>query len=224
MVYIESAFLGDEKASRNVTKVLNDKIVGSTIDVPVDDALIPAFAVTEKAEVTDADTKKIRTTAEQMCGGGSDQNCVKVRVAELTQSALAEKQQQAVSSANVVQGRRLTVNILTDEGKRKQLIVPDGQKFTLNGMSPTDPRKANQMFPSFDYFKGQFIEFVSIAALTFAWVFGIVATYAIFSRMGWGYIAWALTFVAFILPGSGYVMIFGYFIVQSFVENYTSMV
>jgi hypothetical protein len=60
--------------------------------------------------------------------------------------------------------------------------------------------------------------------MTFVWVFGIVATYALFARKGWGYIAGVLAFIAFILPGSGYLIIFGYFILESFVNNYTTMV
>jgi len=223
MVYIESAFLGDEKDMRDVSKVLRDKVVGTSIKVPVDNKLIPAFAVTNKGELSKTDERKIRETAERICGG-ADQQCMEAKTDELKQQILMAKTLQSSSGANVVKGRRLTVNIIDGKGKRRRVVVPDGQMFELDGISPMDPKKPPSALPSFDYIKTQSLEFASIAALTFVWVFGIVATYALFARKGWGYIAWVLAFVAFIIPGSGYVIILGYFIMESFVSNYTSMV
>jgi hypothetical protein len=223
MVFIESAYLGDEQGMKNVTKVLMDKIMGSSIKVPVDDKLIPPFEVVEKTELTKGDEKKIREAAEKACGG-PDQACMEVQMGKMRQQALVAKSTLANSSANVVKGRRLTVNVLDDEGNRRRMVIPDGHNFELDGLSPTDPRKPDQAIPSLDYFKGQFLEFSGIAIVTFVWVFGIVATYALFARAGFGYIAGVLAFIAFILPGSGYVMIFLYFILNSFVNNYTTMV
>jgi hypothetical protein len=42
MAYIESAFYGDEKSQRNATKVLGDKVLGTTIDLDVNEKLIPS--------------------------------------------------------------------------------------------------------------------------------------------------------------------------------------
>lgn len=223
MVFIESAFLGDEQGMRNVTKVLNDKIIGSSINVPVNDKLIPPFEVVDKTDLTKEETRTIRAQAEKACGG-PDQSCVEAKMAELSQIALNAKSSASNSSANVIKGRRLTVNVLDDNGKRRRMVVPDGHDFKIDGLSPTDPRKPDQAVPDFNYFKGQFIEFSATAVLTFVWVFGIVATFALFARAGFGYIAWALAGVAFLLPGSGYVMIFLYFVLKSFVDNYTTMV
>jgi hypothetical protein len=223
MVYIESAFLGDEKDMRDVSKVLRDKIVGTTIKVPVDNKLIPPFVVTNKSQLSSEDERKIRESATRICGG-ADQQCMEAKTAELKQQVLLSKSAEASSAANIVKGRRLTVNILDDKGKRRRVVVPDGQLFELEGISPMDPKKPSSALPSFDYIKTQSIEFAGVAAVTFVWVFGIVATYALFARKGWGYIAWALAFVAFIIPGSGYVIILGYFILESFVSNYTTMV
>lgn len=223
MVYIESAFLGDERESRDVSTVLRGKIVGTTIKVPVDNKLIPPFAVTNKTKVTKDDERKIREAATRVCGG-PDQQCLEAKTAEMKQQILIAKNNQAVSSANIVKGRRLTVNVLDEDGNRRRVVVPDGQLFELEGISPMDPKKPSSALPSFDYIKTQSLEFAAVAAITFVWVFGIVATYALFARMGWGYIAWVLAFIAFIIPGSGYVIILGYFILESFVSNYTTMV
>lgn len=223
MVFIESAFLGDEQGMRNVTKVLNDKIVGTSINVPVDDRLIPPFEVVDNTELTREESRTIRAQAVEVCGG-PDQTCVEAKMAELSQIALNAKTSASNSSANTIKGRRLTVNVLDDQGNRRRVVVPDGHDFKIDGLSPTDPRKPDQTVPDFNYFKGQFLEFSAISVVTFVWVFGIVATFALFARAGFGYIAWALAGVAFLVPGSGYVMIFLYFILKSFVDNYTTMV
>jgi hypothetical protein len=223
MVFIESAFLGDEQGMRNVTKVLNDKIIGTSINVPVNDQLIPPFEVVENTKLSTPEERVIRQQAEKACGG-ADQQCVEAKMSELSQIALNAKTTASNSSANVIKGRRLTVNVLDDQGNRRRVVVPDGHDFKIDGLSPLDPRKPDQSVPDFNYFKGQFIEFSATAVITFVWVFGIVATFALFARAGFGYIAWALAGVAFLLPGSGYVMIFLYFILKSFVDNYTTMV
>lgn len=223
MVFIESAFLGDERGMRNVTKVLHDRIVGTSIDVPVDDRLIPPFEVVDNTTLTTAEDRELRAQAERECGG-PDQGCIDVQMGKLRQLALDAKSTKANSSANVIKGRRLTVNVLDDQGKRRRMVIPDGHEFKIDGLSPTDPRKPDQVVPDFVWFKGQFIEFSAVAVVTFVWVFGIVATFALFARAGFGYLAWALAGIAFLIPGSGYVMIFLYFILNSFVNNYTSMV
>ena len=223
MVFIESAYLGDEKDMRNVTDVVLGKITGTSIKVPVDDKLIPPFAVTKKTSTTDAETKKIRKAAEEACGG-PDQSCIAVKEAELTQQMLLAKTTLANSSANVVKGRRLTVTVVDNEGKRRRMVVPDGHEFELSGLSVTDPRKPDVTMPPLSFFKDQLIVFGVVTVSTFVWVFGVAATLALFGRAGWGYGAWAMALVALLVPGSGYVMIIGYFLIQSFVRNYTGMI
>lgn len=223
MVYIESAFLGDEKDARDVSKVLRDKVVGTTIKVPVDNKLIPPFVVTNKAELSKDDERRITESAERQCGG-ADQNCIEVKKSELKQQMLLSKASESASTANIVKGRRLTVNVRDEGGKLKTVVVPEGQVFELEGISGMDPRKPPTTLPSLDSIKSNSLEFATIAVLAFFWVFGVAATYALFTRKGWGYIAAVLAFIAFLIPGSGYIMIFGYFIIESFVDKYTSMV
>jgi hypothetical protein len=223
MVYIESAFLGDEKDARDVSKVLRDKVVGSSIKVPVDNKLIPAFVVTNKTKLEKEDERKIRESAERMCGG-ADQQCMEAKTAELTQQVLITKSSEASSTANIVRGRRLTVTVMDENGKRNRIVVPEGQLFELDGISSLDPRKPQSALPTFDTMKNQIYEFATVVVVTFFWAFSVVATYALFARMGWGYGAWALALVAFMIPGSGYFIILGYFGFQSFVDKYRSMV
>lgn len=222
MVYIESAFLGDEKEARDVSKVLRDKVQGTSIKVPVDNSLIPAFVVTDKAKITEQDNQKIREAAERICGG-ADQQCMEAKTAELNQQVLLSKATQASSAANVVKGRRLTVTVMDANGKRKRIVVPDGQMFELNGISSLDPKKPPSALPSAEYIKNQSLEMAVVAASTLVWVFSVVATYAIFARLGWGYWAWGLALVAFLIPGSGFLIIIGYFVTKSFVDKYTTM-
>jgi hypothetical protein len=121
MAYIESAFYGDEKSQKNTTKVLADKILGTTIDVDVNEQLIPAFEDADKVEITSLEEKKIREQAAQACGG-VDQDCIRKTEATLRQQALAEKQKQSNSAATAIKGRRLTVNIIDENGKIAEII------------------------------------------------------------------------------------------------------
>jgi len=73
MATIESAYYGDEKARRNITKSLNGKVVGTGIDVDVDEKLIPAFEVVDKTELTPDDERKIKDQAMEACANGADQ-------------------------------------------------------------------------------------------------------------------------------------------------------
>ena len=221
MVFIESAFLGDEKGMRNVTKVLSGKVVGAEIKVPVDDKLIPPFEVVDKTELTTTDAQKIRKLAEAACGG-PDQACMEATTARMTQETLVEKSTAANSTANIVRGRRLTVTVVDDKGVRKQMVVPDGQTFELKGVSSSNPRDPPNLIPSLQTIRGNVFEAVGAIILTAIWVFGVLATYTLFSHVYNPYVGGGLAVAAVLLPGSGYAMILVYFIGKSFVDNYTA--
>lgn len=226
MVFIESAFWGDEKSTKNVTQVLKDKTTGNKIKVDkVDDSLIPAFTVAPKGELTPADVKKIREKAEKACGG-ADQDCVKLRTSEFTQEALRAKANDEVTAgaAEIIKGKRLTVNIRDDKGNLIRKVVPENGKFELEGLSATDPRKAGEMMPSSDSIQKTFITLTGVSISTFIWVFGVVATYTLFSQLGWKNGAMILTFIALIIPNSGYFFIIGYFVARTFVDTYVQLV
>jgi hypothetical protein len=60
------------------------------------------------------------------------------------------------TSAAAVKGRRLTVNLIDENGKRRRIIIPDGQKFKLDNISVNDPKKGPLQAPSMEYFQNQF--------------------------------------------------------------------
>lgn len=223
MVFIESAYLGDEKGMRNVTKVLNDKVVGAEINVPVDDKLIPAFEVVDKTSLTTTDEQKIRKMAEEACGG-PDQACLEATTARLTQEALVEKSTQANSTANIVRGRRLTVTVVDEKGARKRIVVPDGQIFELKGISGGDPRNPPSLIPSLSTVQANLLITATAIVGTALWAFGVLATYTLFSRIYSPYVGGVLAVISLLIPYSGYIMILGYFAGKAFIDNYTAKV
>ena len=226
MVFIESAFWGDEKSTKNVTQVLKDKITGNKIMVDkVDDSLIPAFTVAPRGELTQQDVNKIRADAEKACGA-ADQDCMKLRTSELTQVALRAKANDEITqgAAEIIKGKRLTVNVRDEKGNLVRKVVPENGKFELEGLSATDPRKAGEILPSAESVQQSFLNFTGVTLSSAIWVFGVAATYTLFARLGYNYAAPVLAFIAFIIPNSGYFIILTYFIGTSFVDNYVKLV
>jgi hypothetical protein len=220
MAYIESAFYGDEKSQRNATKVLRDKVLGTTIDVDVNEQLIPAFEVADKVEITSLEEKKIREQAAKSCGG-VDQACIEKKEAELRQQALQAKQSQANSSATVIKGRRLTVNIVDENGKRRRLVIPDNQKFKLDNVTVNDPKAGPLQVPKMEYIQNQFKLLGSLTFSTLIYVFSIAATYVLFKQTKFDLLlAVPATVIAVFIPYSGYVLVFLYFMFNSAVSTY----
>lgn len=218
MAYIESAFYGDEKSQRDATKVLGDKVVGTTLDTVVDEGLIPPFTQTTSATVTNAEEKKIRDDAVRACGG-ADQKCIDDTMARLRQEKLNEKMNQARSSATTIKGRRLTVNLIDENGKRQRIVVPDGQQFKLDNISVTDPKKGPLQLPSYEYFQSQLKLIGTLILSTLIYVFSVAATYTLFMQNA-EILAIPATAVAVFIPYSGYVMIFLYFMFNSAIKTY----
>jgi hypothetical protein len=223
MAYIESAFYGDEKSQRNATKVLGDKVMGTTLDIAVDEKLIPPFEVTQKVEISNLEEKKIRDKAVKACGG-VDQDCIRNTEATLRQEALATKQKEANSSATAIKGRRLTVNIIDENGERKRIVIPDGQKFKLDNVSINDPKKGPLQVPSAEYIQNQFKLLGGLIVSTMIYVFSVAATYTLFMRNTTLIIAVPVTAISVFIPYSGYVMIFLYFMVKSAINTYVGKV
>lgn len=222
MATIEAAFYGDEKSTRNVTDVLKSKVSGNKITVDkVDDSLIPTTTVTRKAEVTTQEMNRIRNTAVKACGG-NDSECVKLRTDQLTQETLRAKANDEVTEGvkNIIKGKRLTVRIRDSKGNVTTKVVPENGKLELDGLSIAAP---NQTLPPTNYIVKQFTDLANTSIGMFLWVFSVAATYSLFSQMGWGWAAYALAIVAAIVPNSGWIIIFGYFIYQAFMEKYTAV-
>lgn len=221
MSYIESAYYGDEKAMRKITSVLADKILGTTLDVDVDEKLIPPFEVTERTELTSQEIRKIREAAAAQCGG-NDQECINAKEAQLRADGLAAKERVANSGATVIKGRRLTVNVIDENGQRRRLVIPDGQKFKLDNVSANDPRKGPLQLPKWEYIQNQFKLMGALVLSTAVYIFGIVATYTVFMQEFKQKFLFVIPLVAIsvFIPFSGYVMIFLYYLLNGAINRY----
>jgi len=181
MVYIDSAYFGDEKSFRNITQSFLGKISGGTLDVTADEKLIPPFEVSAKTELDNRDQRSIRQDAVAACGGEADQECLERTQLKLSQEKLKEKEQE-VDRKNIVKGRRLTVNIIDDNSKRRQIIVPDGQKFTLSGVSSVNPGEKGSAMPARSEIERRVGEVFAMMGYAFVYVFGVVMSYTVFMR------------------------------------------
>ena len=217
MATIESAYYGDEKARRNITKALTGKINGTSIDVDVNEKLIPPFEVVNKTELSQEDERKIKDQSKRACGDGVDQQCMTATEARLRQNALTEKEAQSNSSANVIKGRRLIVNLVDENGEKRQVVVPDGQKFSMANLS-TNPAKGAEL-PSVDTIKNQVMIWAGVAVGAAVYVFSVAATYTVFFPI-LDYFAIPLIVIALFVPYSGFIMIFGYFMGASALKSY----
>lgn len=181
MVYIDSAYFGDEKSFRNITKSFLGKVSGDTIDVLADEKLIPPFEVSDKTELDNLDQRRIREDAVRACGGEADQECLERTRLKLSQERLREKERE-IERKNIVKGRRLTVNIVDDQGRRRQIVVPDGQQFTLSGITSINPGAKGLGLPERSEIQKKFWSLLTIVVLVFFYVFGIAISYTVFMR------------------------------------------
>jgi len=222
MAYIQSATYGDEKTQRDATKVVRDKVSGSSLDIDVNEKLIPPFEVTQKVEITDLEEKKIREDASRACGG-ADQECVARTEAKLRQEKLKEKQTSLDTAEAEIKGRRLTVIYIDATGKKVRKVIPDGQKFTLDNVTGGDPKKT---LPSVDEVQQKFRTLGLTVLYTLLYVFSVAATYVLFSQKTRFGLAAAVpaTVVAVFIPFSGYFMIFLYFMFFSAVDTFIGKV
>jgi hypothetical protein len=212
MVKITSAFLGDEISAQNVTKSLQNKVSDNgSIDVEVNSRLIPFIGRSEKITLTDSEKQDIQKQATELCGGGFSTECIENRKAQLQQSKLEEKENQTNSSANLVKGRRLTVNYIDEIGEKRSLVIPEGQRFQL-GMPDTELSSVQVELPSKPFkmpgLGGTALELfkiLSVIVLTFLFAASVALTYKTTLLSGYTrYVAYALTAAAVFIPYSGF--------------------
>lgn len=221
MAYIESAFYGDEKTSRNITKVLADKILGSKIDVDVNEKLLPPFVVTPKVEIEPKEEKKIKDDAVKACGG-ADQACIERTEARLRQDMLAAKQQANETNEALIKGKRLTVNLI-ENGKRVRKVIPDGNKFTMDNLTSADPKKGDVSLPSLSETQDKLKTLGMLVLAAAAYVFSVAATYTLFMQMG-PLVAVPTTAIAVFIPYSGFFMVFVYYMFMRAVDTYVGKI
>lgn len=226
-VTIESAYYGDERSFANITKSLIGKITGGVLDVTADAQLKPTFEAAPETRLDNKDEKRIREQAIQACGGEADQACMERTRLKLSEERLREKEMEDMSKS-VIKGDRLTLNVIDENGKRRKLVTPAGQKLRLENIRG-DASTKGMTFPTMDKLQENAIFIVTIVVSTFFWVFSIVAVYTLFMRQyeatgrdvfrmaGYG----AATASA-LFPGLGYLIIFGYFGLNAFLKEYVT--
>lgn len=240
MATITSVMIGDERAQRDITSsFVKDHIRGGNVDVVSNSALIPMFETTPITRLTDQDEKDVRDKATEACGGNaSDNRCMDSNTQTLRQSRLAEKQREAQSTVNQIKGRRLTVSYQDKDGEAHTIVVPDGQKFTLDGIKQ-DPKIApagaklpevnlSSMLPAPSAVLFQIGGIVGTILMTFLYVFSIAATYKTLATDYSRTLAIGGTTVAVFFPYSGFFIMLGYFIIREVfkyqTEDYTAKI
>jgi hypothetical protein len=206
------------------------------VDVVSNSALIPMFETTPISKLTDQEDEKIHDTAIEACGGNANDNrCIESNVQILRQAKLAEKQKEAQSTVNQVKGRRMTVSYQDEQGETHTVVVPDGQKFTLNGIKQ-DPKVAPvgatlpdiSILPSSSAVMLQIGGIVGTIVMTFLYVFSIAATYKTLATDYSRPLAIGGTTVAVFFPYSGYFIMLGYFVIREVfkyqTEDYTAKI
>lgn len=174
MVFVESVYWGDELATRNITKSFVDsQVKDGKVNTVADERLIPAFETTTNVELDTQDEKEIREEAVRQCGE-ANQTCINAKKTQLRQERLHEKEKTANSSANTIKGRRLTVNLVDANGKRRTVVVPDGQKLELEGVDGSRMGPGGQIqTPSIAKVQGRMADLAMTVGITALQVFGI---------------------------------------------------
>jgi len=224
-VYIESAYYGDEKSFANITKSLANKVIAGVLDVTASPELKPTFEAAPETSLNSKDERKIREQAAAACGGEADQACLDRMRLKLSQDRLKEKETETLGKG-VIKGDRLTLNIV-DNGKKRTLITPAGQKLKLENVIASKPGDKTMELPSANEIQARAIALLTIVLSTFIWVFGIVATYAVFMRQYettqkdyFRIIAYVTAGLAILFPGFGYFAILMFFGFQAFIAEY----
>lgn len=222
---IVSAYFGDEKSFRNITKSLISKINEGTLDVTADETLIPVFDAAPQTKLDPKEEKRIREEAIKGCGGEADQACLDAKIAELSQAALQDLERTS-TIRNAIKGRRLTVTIADQNGRTKTLIAPDGQKFKLENVAG-DSKVKKDILPNVNVIYERAWTLALHIVNVFVYVFAIVAVYAIFMRkyettglQSFKMMAYGCAIVSIFLPYAGYVIILLYFGFNSFLNEY----
>ncbi len=223
-VILESAYYGDERAFANITKSLADKIVAGVLDVTADAQLKPAFEAAPETRLDSRDEKRIREESVAACGGEADQACLERTKVKLSEERLREKENENLSKS-VIKGDRLTVNLI-DNGRRRKIVTPAGQKLRLENLLGTSKSTTPEL-PTPSDIQKYTLEIVAVVVSTFFWVFSVVAVYTIFMRQyentGKDYyrlVAYAASAFALLVPGSGFVIILLAFAIPAFVTEY----
>lgn len=205
------------KESTDITK----SVVKKDGTTKVDPSLIPTFS--SSVALTPEEEKQIQRQAEEECKGANDQTCLKSTKFRLSQSKLQEKQLQ--QNLQVPQGPALQVVTATPNKGFDVKFIPQGKSFTIkNGSLVENPKEeAKAASAAADSAKAltrtltTFVATFGGAIAAGLYVLGILLTWKTY--MGYDYrkaIVIAMTVLAGVFPGSGYLLSLGAWIYQGY--------
>jgi len=211
---VKQATWGDEKSATDITKAIQKLVKdGSSLDITAGSHLVPSVTLNPNvANLTDDDKKEIKDEAIKKCqGNANDTACIALQTANLEATVLQTKIAQQNSSANIINGRRLTLDIVDANGNEQTVMIPDGQEFK-SGTTPTvkaveKPKpKTDEAKPSAIWtFLTSGLGYVVGILMTILWAFSIVVTYRFLMLAGHITAAYVLTALAIFIPYSGLV-------------------
>jgi len=131
-IVINQATWGDENATTDITKTIQEKAKPGYLDMIADNTIVPAVDLlsgSNDVALTDSEKEDIKKKAVEICGTASDDKCIQFNKNQLESSSLQQKVAEKQSSANIITGRRLTLTFTDDKtGQKKTVAIPDGQK------------------------------------------------------------------------------------------------
>lgn len=204
-IIVQQATWGDESATTDITKSMQDKAKQGYLDLVADNKLVPAVDLLsgeKDVALSDDEKGEIKKKATEICGSASDEKCINFNKNQLESSLLQQKVAEKQSSANIITGRRLTMKYKDEAtGRSFTVAIPDGQKVVagkkpeyaapdLSGLTPS-----STILGALGYV-GQFM-------LTMLWVFSIAVTYHLLIITGNTITAYVLTAISIVVPYSG---------------------
>jgi hypothetical protein len=201
-IVINQATWGDENATTDITKTMQEKAKPGYLDMIADNTIVPAVDLlsgSNDVALTDSEKEDIKKKAVEICGTASDDKCIQFNKNQLESSSLQQKVAEKQSSANIITGRRLTLTFTDDKtGQKKTVAIPDGQKVKF-GEAPT--YKMPDLTPSNTILGA--LGLVGKLILTLLYVFSIAATYRLLILTNHVMVAYILTGLAIVVPYSG---------------------
>jgi len=217
MATINSVTIGDERSSRDITQpIIKDYIKNGTLDFVSSSALIPVFDSSPTITLTDQEQQDIHDNAVKACGGNANDNrCIDSNVQTMQQQRLMDKKAEAQSSVNQIKGRRVNVSYTDSDGQTHEMVVPDGQKFHLDGLKQDQTSSdVGSLIPQPSAILLQVGHIIGVIVGIFLYVFSIAATYKTLASDYSRVIAIGGTTAAVVFPYSGYFIMIGYFLIR----------
>ena len=197
MATLVSAFYGDETSTRQITDSLQKAIQGDgSLQTVVNSSLLPIILKPGEIKLSNKEVQDAKDQAINQCGSAADSTCVESTQQRLMQSKLSEKEREVNSSANLIKGKRLTVNYTDANGKPQTAVIPEGQ--TTDFKAGTFQ---SNLMPSLT---GTLAGFAGMFA-TILYVGSVLLAIDVLRTTGWRTLTvYILTAVSVIFPMSGF--------------------